>query len=147
MEKAQRHAVIGEHAVRAGIVERHHRLRAVALDHRGDARVHDVERLLPADARERAGAARAGALERMQQAVCAVDEIVGVMRHLGADDALGIGQGVGAAHFDDAAVVDRHGQAAGVRAVEGADAGALHEGHGRLRGSNFSEPSMDVVMP
>ena len=38
VEEAQRHAVAGQHAVRAGIVQRHDRLRSPALDHLADAR-------------------------------------------------------------------------------------------------------------
>src|SRR6202043_1376760 len=65
------------------------------------------------------------------QAARAVHELGRVMRDLVADDAVRIGQGLRAAHLGDAALVHRDGETAGVRAVEGADAGAL-ETHVRL---------------
>ena len=129
VEEPRGHAVAGEQAVRAGVVERRDRLRAPAVDHRADARVDFVQRRVPGDALERAGAFRAGAAQRMQHALRAVHEGGHVLRHLVADDASGERRGFGAADLDDALVLDRDAEAAGVGTIEGADAGAFDDSH------------------
>ena len=57
VKEAKRHAVVGEHAVRAGVIERRHGFPAEPLDHRVHALMDDVERVVPAHALERPGAA------------------------------------------------------------------------------------------
>src|SRR6267378_3257942 len=64
VEEAQVHRPAGEDAVRAAVVQRHDRLRAVRGDHRREARVDEIERLGPRDRRERACALGAGAAQR-----------------------------------------------------------------------------------
>ena len=82
-----------------------------------------VERLIPRDALEAPAPRSTDAAHRIHQALRAVHEFGGVMRDLIADHALGVRQRLRAAHLDDAAVIDRHGEAAGVGTIERADAG------------------------
>jgi hypothetical protein len=56
-------------------------------------------------------------------------EVGRVVRHFIADDATGERQGIRTSHFGDASTVDRYGQAAGIRAVEGANCGLLERCH------------------
>src|SRR5262249_2612735 len=119
--------------MRAGIVERHHRLRTIAVDHRDDPAVYALDRLRPADAGEPPGPPRAGAFERMQQPTRPMNKLLGAVCNLVADHSFGIGQRPRAAHLDDAAVGNRHREAAGVRAIEGADAESLRYRHDQLR--------------
>src|SRR5919204_3401298 len=74
IEEARRHAVAGEKAVRAGIVERHDRLRTPPADDFGDTLVDLVERQLPGDALELAGALGSGATQRVEKALRTVDK-------------------------------------------------------------------------
>src|SRR5579864_7357236 len=133
MEETQRHAVHREHAVRARIVERHHRLRAEALDHARHASMDLVERFGPADPLELARAARPGAPQRPMQPVGAVYELGAVTRHLVADDPVRIGQRGRAAHLYDAVPLHLHGEAAGIRTIECTDTGVFQDRHGRLQ--------------
>ena len=91
----------------------------------GDA----VERLVPADRRELAGALRPDAHERPGQAVGMMDAL-GVARDLGADDARGVALLFSAAHAPDALAVDHLDvERAGRRAVVWAN----RRPHGRSR--------------
>jgi hypothetical protein len=64
-----------------------------------------VERLVPGDARELAGAFRPRAAHRIEQPVRMMDAL-GVTRDLGADNAGCVGLHLGAAHAADRAAVD-----------------------------------------
>ena len=125
MEEAQVHRATGQQAVGSRVVERHHRLWAVLGDDRADPRVDRVERLVPRDAREAVLALGAHPLERRAQAALTVHELRERARHLGAQHAVGERVGARAADADDARVLDGDREAAGVGAIEGADAGVL----------------------
>jgi hypothetical protein len=133
MEEAQRHAVHRQHAVRARIVERYHRLWAEALDHLRHASMDLVERFIPANPLEPARAARPGAPQRPMQPVGAVCELGAVTPHLVADDPARVRQRVRAAHLYDAVPLHLHGEAAGIRTIEGTDTGAFQDRHDRLQ--------------
>jgi len=133
MEEAQRHAVHRQHAVRARIVQRHHRLRAEALDHRRHASMNLVEGFVPADLLEPARATRPRAPQRPVQPAGAVCELGAVTRYLVADDPFRVRQRVRAAHLYDAVSLHLHDETAGVRTVEGTDAGVFQDRHDRLQ--------------
>src|SRR6266566_403785 len=80
------------------------------------------------------GALRAVAAQRVEKALRPVHEGFHALRDLAADDPGRIGRRAGAAHLDDMLVLNADGQAAGVGAIEGADACALVEGHGHTPG-------------
>ena len=110
-------AVAHHDAHRAGVVIRPDRLGAelalALIEARGDL----VQRLVPGDARELAGAFRSGAAQRIQQPLGMMDAL-GVARDLGADDAGRIGLLLRAAHPADAAAVEHLDvERAGRRAV------------------------------
>ena len=65
----------------------------------------------------------------MQQAAWSVHEIGRLSSHLVADDPGGVGRGLRTAHLDDTAIGDTDAQAAGIGAIESADAGALVGDH------------------
>src|SRR5208282_3153718 len=129
VEEPQGHAVPGEKAVRAGIVQRHHRLRSPSTGDGADPLVNLVQSFLPRDTPELARTLGPDAAQRVKQALASVDEVGGIARHLVADDAGGIGRRTGAAHLYYAAVIDVDRQAAGVGAIEGTHTCALIEGH------------------
>ncbi len=129
VEEPRRHAVAGEQAVRSGVVQRRHRLRTPAVDHRADPRMDFVQRRIPRDAFELSGAFRAGAAQRMQQALRSVHEGRHVLRDLVADDTSGERRRFRTTHLDDPLVLDSDAEAAGVRTIEGADAGAFDDSH------------------
>src|SRR5207245_6315380 len=56
MEEAQGHGIARQHPVRARVVERQQRLRAVAINDAADATVNSVECLIPGDPLELARA-------------------------------------------------------------------------------------------
>ena len=124
VKEAQVHRAAGEEAVRPGVVQREDRLRAVLGHDRGEALVDLVERLVPRDPLEGAGAGatRADATQRRADSRIAVDERRIRRGHLRAEHAVRVRIGVRAADGDDALVLDGHGEAAGVGAVEGTHA-------------------------
>ncbi len=133
VEEARGHGAAGQPAVGAGIVQRHHRFRAVALDGRGQPQVHPRQSLVPGDCPELAAAATAGTDERRGQPALAVDEVRVVAGHFLAHHAGGEGIRVAAADPGDATVLDGDVEAAGVGAVQRANAGqdlalAVHGG-------------------
>src|SRR5207245_719899 len=111
VEEAEVHRPAGEHAVRARVVERQDRLRAVLGDHRGEPLVDQVDRLGPRDAREAPLALGAHAPERRAEAAGAVDERRVCLGHLRAEHAAGVRVRVRAADGDDVVVLDRDGEA------------------------------------
>src|SRR4051794_1776327 len=119
--------------MRARIIERRNRLGSPAIDDLADPVVDLVERRLPRDLLELARTLHPDPAQRVQQALRPVYEGGHIACDFGADDPVGERHRVGAAHFRDAAVVDRDGQAAGVGTVEGANAWVFFEGHRRLR--------------
>ncbi len=132
MEEAQRHAVAGEKAVRAGIVQRHHRLRPPPIDDGADPLVDLVERRLPRDPLELPGTLGSDAAQRVKETLLAMHEVAGVTGDLVADHTGRIRDRIGAADLDDAALIDIDRQAAGVGAVEGAHTRLLFQCHGNL---------------
>ena len=125
VEEAEIHRAAGEQAVRPGVVERQDRLRPVSGDHGRKSVMDDVERLGPRDPLEAPFALGADASERRLEAALAVDEAWVRLRNLGAEDAGRVGVRTRAADRDDALVLDRDGQAAGVGAIERTHAGTL----------------------
>jgi hypothetical protein len=115
--------------VRAGIIQRHHRFWPVRVDDFTHPRVDDVECLLPRDPLEAVRAARAHTFQGCRQSFRPMNEVGRVVRHFFADDAAGERQRIRAPHLGDASTVDRYGQAAGVRAIEGANCGLLERCH------------------
>ena len=110
-------AVAHHEAHRAGIVIGPDRLRAELALGRIEARGDLVERLVPGDARELAGALRPGAAHRIEQPLGMMDAL-GVARDLGADDAGRVGLLFRAADPADGAAVDHLDvERAGRRAV------------------------------
>src|SRR3954451_653752 len=118
--------------MRARVIERRNRFGAPAIDHLADPVVDFVERRPPRDLLELSRALQADPMQRVQQALRPVYEGGHIACDFGADDPVGERHRVGAAHFRDAAAVDRDGQAAGVGTVEGANAWVFFEGHRRL---------------
>src|SRR5262252_6842908 len=114
------------------VIEGHHGLRTPPVDHSGYPPADDIEPLRPADPLEPPGPTRAGAFQRKKETPRAVHELTGVVRHLVADDPFRIRQRSRTLHFRDAALVDRHRQAAGVGTIEGADSGTLQHRHDRF---------------
>ncbi len=131
VEEAQVHRRIGEHAVRPRVVERQHRLRAVRGDHARHALVDEVERLVPGHRREAPLALGADAAQRRLQAPGPVYPLGVRAGDLGADHPGGVGIGARAADLHDLRVLDGHGEAAGVRAIERADARVVAHGSHR----------------
>jgi hypothetical protein len=89
----------------AGVVVRPDRFGAEAALGRVEACGNFVQRFIPGDARELAGAFRACAAQRMHQPVGMVDAL-GIARHLGADHARGVALQPGAAHPPDGVTID-----------------------------------------
>jgi hypothetical protein len=84
---------------------------------------HPIQRLVPRDARELAGALRTGALQRVEQAIGMMDTF-GVARDLGADHAGRIAVVLIPPDPADRAAVDHlHFERAGRRAIVRADGG------------------------
>src|SRR5260221_3797058 len=75
MKETQRHAVHRQHAVRARVIQRHHRLRPEALDDPGHTLADLIERLVPADPLEPARSARPDAPQWPMQPAGAVYEL------------------------------------------------------------------------
>ena len=98
-------AVAHDEAHGAGVVVGPDRLGAVAALGRQHGLGGDVERVVPGDALELAGALRALAPQRMHQPVGVVHAL-GVARDLGADDARRVAVVLGAVHAADAVVVE-----------------------------------------
>ena len=132
MEEAQIHRGVGEHAMRTRIVEGQHGLRPVGGDGGRHARVDEVERFLPGDPLEASLALGPHPAKRRREPARPVHEVRIQRLDLGAEHARGQRVGARAAHLDHAIVLDRHGEAARVRAVEGADARFLGD-HGTSR--------------
>ena len=139
VEEAQVHGAAGQHPVGPGIVERQDRLRAMGRDHRGEARVDDVERLLPRDALEPSVALDPGAAQGRQQTAFPVGDRGEVPRHLGADHSRGVGIGPRPPHLDDPVILDRDRQAAGVRTIQRA--------HARVLGPHSDPSSVQYRLP
>ena len=116
--------------MRSSVIERHDALSTILRNGIAHPRIDQIQRLGPAGLLEVAAAACARANERMQHALRAMYPLGGLMGHLAAQDPVGIGQGVRSAHSHDAISLHAHGEAAGVRAVEGADTGAVDGMHG-----------------
>ena len=129
IEKTRGHAVSGQQAVRTGIVQRHHRLRTPAADDLAYPLVDIVQRRVPRNPLELVRAFRPEAAQRMQQAPRSVHELGHLPSHLVADDPGGVGRGLRTAHLDDPVIGDTDAQAAGIGAIESADAGALFGDH------------------
>ncbi len=132
VEETRGHAVAGEEAVRAGIVQRHYRLRPPPADDVAHSRMDLVQRRIPRDALELLGTLRPDAAQGMEKAALSVDEVTHVPSDLVANHRRCVGQRVGAANPDDTALLDADSEATGVRTVEGADARAFLDGHGVL---------------
>ena len=127
--------------MRAGVVQRHHRLRPPAVDDLADPLMDLVQRRLPRDALELPGSLRPDAAQRMKQALRSVHEVAHLPGDLVADDPGRVRQRIGAAHLDDAAaVIDHDTQAAGVGTIEGADARAHIDRHGDLLPASAQAP-------
>ena len=115
--------------MRTGIVQRHHRLRTPAVDYLVYPLVDIVQRRIPRNPLELVRAFGPEAAQRMQQAAWSVHERSHLPSHLVADDPGGVGRGLRTAHLDDTAIGDTDAQAAGIGAIESADAGALVGDH------------------
>ena len=120
--------------MRAGIIQGHHALRAPLVDHRADALVNDIQRLIPGNLPKMPLAARAGAHQRVADATRPMHEITRVMRDFFAYHASRILQRTGSAHLHDPVILDRDGQTTGIGAVERANAGVFGNGHVDLPG-------------
>src|SRR5262249_58656740 len=86
VKEAQVHGAAGEHAVRAGIVQRQDRLRAMFGDHGREALVNRVEGFVPGDRLETALASSADAPERGPETALPVRDCREGARDPGADD-------------------------------------------------------------
>jgi hypothetical protein len=115
----------------ARVVERHHRLRAPAIDDLADALANRCKRLIPTGALEMARAAGADPLQRIAQATAPVDELLAAAGHLVADHSLRIGKGLRSTYLNNPPVLDGQLKAAGVGAVQGTNAGAINGAHCR----------------
>jgi hypothetical protein len=130
VEEARRHAVAGEETVRPGIVQRQYRLCSPAADNLSDPVVDLVERRVPRDPLELPGTFRSNPAQRVQQALRPMHEGFHPLRDFGADDPSRVRRRGRTAHLHDAALIDRDTDAARIRAIKGADAGALFKRHG-----------------
>src|SRR6266851_5811825 len=92
-----------------------------------------VERFVPADLLEPARATWPRAPQRPVQPAGAVCELGAVTRYLVADDPFRVRQRLRAAHLYDAVPLDLHGEAAGVRTIEGTNTGMFQDRHDRLQ--------------
>src|SRR4051795_11519826 len=101
--------------MRTRIIERRNRFGSPAIDDLTDPVVDLVERRLPRDLLELSRALHPDPAQRVQQALRPVYEGGQTPRDFGTNDPGGERHRVGAAHFRDAAVLDRDGQTAGVR--------------------------------
>src|SRR3954469_370459 len=108
--------------MRARVIERRNRFGSPAIDDLADPVVDLVERRLPRDLLELSRALHPDPAHRVQQALRPVYEGGDIACDFGTDDPVGERHRLGAAHFRDAAVVDRDRQTAGVGTVEGANA-------------------------
>src|SRR6516225_10248563 len=129
VEKPRRHAVPSEETMRAGIVERHHRLWPPALYCFGHPRMDLVQRGVPRNALESRGSLRPDPPHRMQKALRPMDEVSHVTSDFVADNPGCVGERIRTAHLDDPTFVDDDTQAAGIGTIEGADARAYIHGH------------------
>src|SRR6202040_3651247 len=129
IEKPRGYAVSGQQAVRAGIVQWHHRLRTPAVDDLVDPLVDFVERRVPRDLLELVRTFRPEAAQRMQQAPRSVHELGHLPSHFVADDPGRVGRRIRPAHLYDTVIGDADAQAAGIGAIESANAGAFLDGH------------------
>ena len=108
MKEAQRHGIARQHPMRAGIVERQHRLRAVTTYDFADSTINSVECLFPRDSREFVSALWANALQWVAHAVRAVDKIGIVIGHFGANGTVGNRIDLRAPHGDDLIACNSH---------------------------------------
>ncbi len=131
VEEAQVHRAPREHPVGTRVVQRQDGLRPVRGDDGGEAVVNGVEGLRPADGGEAAVTLGADAAKRGAQAPGPVHPLRIGGGHLGAQHAGRVGIRPRATHANDARVLNRHGQAAGVGAIERTDACQLAR-HARL---------------
>ena len=122
VKEAQRHGITRQHPVRAGIVERQQRLRAVAIDDLAYATVNGVESLIPSDSLELGGTLFPDAPQWVAHTVGAMDKLWIVIGHFRANGTVGDGIDLRAAHGDHLIAVNGHSEAARVRAIKGADA-------------------------
>ena len=102
MEEAAVHGASRKLAVRPGVVQWQHRLRAVPRDGAIDACMDQVQRLIPGDWGERALAAPARALERTGKPSGSVHELGIGACDLVADHASRIRIGLRTTHVEDA---------------------------------------------
>ncbi len=109
--------VLREEPVRSAVAERQDGLGARAIANRHHPLGDVIQRFIPADAGEDAVALRALPNRRVEEAVLAVHAL-GEAPHLAADVAAGDRVLVAAVDFDDAALLDRDVERAGVGAVE-----------------------------
>ena len=130
VKEATVHGASGELTVRPGVVQRQHRLRTVARDRAGNAGMDEVQGFAPGDGRERTLSAPARALERANKPCGSVHELRIGACDLVADHAGRVRVGLRAPYVEDADPIRTHRKAAGVRAVQRADAGACLSGIG-----------------
>src|SRR5260370_10027172 len=129
IEKTRGHAVSGQQAVRAGVVQWHHRLWTPAADHLAYPQMDGVQRPVPRDPLELVRAFRPEAAQRIKQAPRSVQELGHLPSHLVADDPGRIGRRIRTAYLHDTVIGDTDAQAAGIGAIESADACALVGDH------------------
>jgi hypothetical protein len=127
VEEAQRHRVAGQHAVRASVVEGQHGPGSITRNDLRDARVNQLECVVPGDPLEPARALRADTPLREAHAVRPVDELGVGLRHLGANRPVREGIGPRPAHSNHALVGDAHREAARIRTIERTDTGLLYD--------------------
>src|SRR4029453_13526365 len=125
MEEAKVHRAAGEHAVGAGVVQRQDRLRPVGGPDGREALVDDVERLGPRDPLEASLAPGAHPAQGRLETSFTVHEARIRLGNLRAEDPGGVGIRARAADRDDPLALPRAGEAAGVGAIEGANARVL----------------------
>src|SRR4051812_35146749 len=126
--------------MRARVIERRNRLGSPAINDLADPVVDLVERCLPRDLLELSRALHPDPAQWVQQALRPVHKGRHIACDFGTDDPGGERHRVGAAHFRDAAVVDRDGQTAGVGTVEGANLGYSSRD---IRGLRAETPTID----
>ena len=130
VEEPAVHRTSGELAVRAGVVQRQHRLRAMPRDRAGDACMDQVQGLTPGNRRERVLPATAHALQRAGEPRGTVHEFRIGARDLVADHAGRVRIGFRTAHTEDTDPIGLDRKAARIRAIQRADAGPCLDGIG-----------------
>ena len=130
VEEPAVHRTPGQLAVRAGVVQRQHRLRAMPRDCARDALMDQVQCLVPGDRRERVATAPTHALQRLGKPPRAVHELGIGTRHLVADHAGRVRIGFRTAHTEDTDPIGLDYKAARIRAIQRADAGPCLDGIG-----------------